>query len=201
MTTSTAQNYSTSAGGGGAFGTNVGQIAQPTSIYDQLQANVPNYSAMTKTATGNIAGQLSGQISPSTMNLLQNKAASMGVNSGMPGSGFSQNNLLESLGLTSEGVQQQGITNYNQLSQTAGSQQNDPNLVASIATQNAVDAAAPNPQAAQTYAQSLFDKYLAQSSNPAGATGILNDKKTNPYGLDYGVIRPGDTTISQMPVS
>ena len=95
--------------GSGTFGAVPGTISQPTSIYDQLQANVPNYSTMTNAATGDIGGQLSGQISPSTMNLLQNKAASMGVSSGMPGSGISQNNFLESLGLTSEGLQQQGL--------------------------------------------------------------------------------------------
>lgn len=157
-------------GGSGAFGSVPGAIGAPPSIYQQLQDNVPNYSALTKSATGNIGNELSGSLSSGTLNLLQNKAASMGQSSGMPGSGFSGNNLLESLGLTSENLAQQGLTDYNTFTGTAGSQQSDPNLLASIATQNAVDASAPNPQAAQSYAQQLFQQYL----NPAGGTGSQN---------------------------
>jgi hypothetical protein len=37
----------------------------------------------------------------------------------------------------------------------------DPNLAVNVATQNAVDAAAPNPSAAAAENQSVFDKYLA----------------------------------------
>jgi hypothetical protein len=161
-------------GGAGAFGAVPGQLSLPTSIYDQLKSNVPNYSALTTSATGDIGSELAGRLSPGTTNMLQDKAAAMGINlgqpGGQPGNTITNQNFLNSLGLTSEGLAHQGLTDYNTFTGTAGSQQLQPELQSDIALQNAVDAAAPNPAAAQTYAQQLFDKYLSQNSNPAGGT-------------------------------
>ena len=96
----------------------------------------------------------------------------MGINlgqpGGQPGNTITNQNFLNSLGLTSEGLSHQGLTDYNTFTGTAGSQQLDPAIQSEIALQNAVDAAAPNPAAAQAYAQQLFDKYMNQ--NPAGGT-------------------------------
>lgn len=151
----------------GTFGTNVGQIAQPKSIYQELQQNVPNYGALTTTATNNIGNELSGNINPQTLQMLQNQAGTRGITSGMPGSGLNFETLLGNEGLTSQNLQHQGLTDYNTFTGTAGSQQTDPSLAFGVASQNAVDAAAPDPTAANTYAQYLFQKYL----NPAGSTG------------------------------
>lgn len=151
----------------GTFGQAPAQIAQPKSIYDELNQNVPGYGALTKSATGVIGGELNGQVSPETQNLIQNKAAAAGVAGGVPGSQFQQNNMLANLGLTSEQLQQHGLTDYNQFSGTTGGEQTDPRLGYEVSLQNAIDAAAPDPASAQSYAQMLFNKYL--NPNPAGA--------------------------------
>jgi hypothetical protein len=120
--------------------------------------------------------------------MLQDKAAAMGINlgqpGGQPGNTITNQNFLNSLGLTSEGLAHQGLTDYNTFTGTAGSQQLQPELQNEVAMQNAVDAAAPNPAAAQTYAQQLFDKYLSQNSNPAGGTGKIQNAtyRTDPEG-------------------
>lgn len=161
-------------GGSGAFGGVPGQLGLPTSIYDQLRQNVPDYSGLTKTATGNIGSELAGRLSPGTTNMLQDKAAAMGINLGMPGGApgntLTNQNFLTSLGLTSEGLAHQGLTDYNSFTGTAGSQQTDPALANEIATQNALDAAAPNPAAAQSYAKQLFDQYLGMTGPQKGPT-------------------------------
>lgn len=149
-----------------------GVIGTPPSIYDELQQNVPNYSGLTKTATGDIGSELSGRLSTGTQNLLQDKAAAFGVNSGMPGgtpgNTLTTQNFLNSLGLTSEGLSHEGLTDYNTFTGTAGGEQTDPNLNFGVATQNALDAAAPNPASAATYSQQLYDKY--SKPNPAAPT-------------------------------
>lgn len=176
------------SGGGGAFGTNVAQISAPPSIYDELKSNVPNYAGLTAGATGDINSELSGNLSQGTQNLLQNKAAAAGIDMGMPGgtagNTLTNQNFLQSLGLTSEGLAHEGLTDYNTFANTAGSQQQNPELLTSIAEQNAVDAAAPNPAAANSYAQSLFQRYLQQTSNPAGGTGA-GSKGKPPEGLSF----------------
>lgn len=169
----------------GAFGTSVAPIQQPKSIYDELKANVPNYGALTSSAVGNIGSELSGNINPQTLQMLQNQAATRGVTSGMPGSGLNLETLLGNEGLTSQNLQHQGLTDYNTFTGTAGSQQTDPALAASISTQNAFDAAAPDPNAANSYAQMLFQKYL----NPAGSTNP--NASIPPEGLSY---EPAGTT-------
>lgn len=155
----------------GAFGAVPGQIGAPPSIYSQLNSNVPNYGSLTGGASADIGSELAGRLSPGTTNLLQDKSAALGINSGMPGgtpgNTLTNQNFLNSMGLTSEGLAHQGLTDYNQFTNTEGSQQSDPNLLFGIATQNAEDAAAPNPAAAQSYAQQLFDKY----SNPNPQSG------------------------------
>lgn len=165
-------------GAGGAFGKNIGVIGAPPSIYDQLKSNVPNYAGMTQGAGADIGSELAGRLSPGTTNLLQDKAAAFGIQSGMPGgtpgNTLTNQNFLNNLGMTSEGLAHQGLTDYNQFSGTTGSEQSDPNLLNSIAEQNAVDAAAPNPAAAQSYAESLFNKYMnpPKSKFDSGGSGI-----------------------------
>lgn len=162
--------------GSGKFGSVPGVIQAPPSIYDQLKENVPNYTSLTSGASGAVGNELAGRLSPEAINLIQNKSASMGVGAGMPGSGFSNNQYLASLGLSSEDLVHQGIGDYNNLTGTLGSTQQNPNTLVDVATQNAIDAAAPNPAAAESYAESLFNKYMGQA-NPTPAK--------QPYGGNY----------------
>ncbi len=172
-------------GGSGIFGSVPGMIQNPTSIYDQLKQNVPNYGALTTSATTGIGSELNGQLSPQTLNNIQNSAAAKGVAGGVPGSQFQQNNELANIGQTTENLQHQGLTDYNQFSGTAGQQQLAPELQYEVASQNALDAAAPNPAAAQSYAQMLFDKYL--NPNGSGSSGWQNTvNKLNSYIPTYG---------------
>lgn len=156
------------------FGSNIAPISTPSSVYDELNQNVPDYASMSGGAQRNINDELSGNLSQGTQNLLQNKAAAFGINSGIPGgtpgNTLTTQNFLDSLGLSSEGLAHQGITDYNQFSNTTGNQQLSPELAFGVSSQNAVDAAAPNPAAAASYSQSLYDKYLNQNKNPAAAS-------------------------------
>ena len=171
----------TATSGQGAFGLVPGQTQAPPSIWDQLNQNVPNYGAMTTSATGNIQSMLNGQVSPSTMMNMGNQAASRGVSLGQPNSPISNNIGLNLLGTTSEGLQQQGLQDYNTFSGTAGSQQQNPALMSEISQSNAVLGSAPDPSASAAYAQSLYDQYL-QKMSPSGGTGTYAAPQSgNPY--------------------
>ena len=166
--------------GQGAFGMVPGQTALPPSIWDQLNSNIPGYGAMTTSATGNIQSMLNGQVSPSTMMNLGNQAASRGVSLGQPNSPMSNMIGLNLLGTTSEGLQQQGLQDYNSFSSTAGSEQQNPALMSEISQSNAVLGSAPDPSAASAYEKSLYDQYMAKM-NPAGGTGSFTNTG-NPMG-------------------
>lgn len=152
------------------FGTKIAQIGAPPSIYDQLKENVPNYAGLTAASGANVANELSGRLSTGTENFLRDKAAALGINMGQPGgtagNTLTNQNFLHSLGLTSEGLAHEGVGDYNQLINTAASQQQNPALLLDLAETNATNAAAPNPAAAQSYAQNLFQKYIDQESKP-----------------------------------
>jgi hypothetical protein len=81
-----------------------------------------------------------------------NNAAAFGVNAGTPwgqgGNTLPLNNFLDNIGLSSEELSQKGVTDYLSFLSGVGATQTDPNLAVNVATQNAVDAAAPNPQLA-----------------------------------------------------
>lgn len=157
--------------GAGAFGAVPGNLSAPNSTYQQLQ-NIPGYNGLVSSGVSDIGSELGGSISPQTQNLLQNKAASLGVSMGQPGGGvanpgntFTTQNLLDNLGITSENLQNTGLGNLNTFSGTTGNQQLSPELQSSIQEQNAVNAATPNPAAAQSEALSLYQQYL-NLSNP-----------------------------------
>ena len=156
--------------GAGAFGAVPGNLSNPNSTYQQL-SQIPGFSGLSSSAIGDTQSQLNGSLSPQTQNLLQNKAASLGVSMGQAGgqgatgNTFTTQNLLDNLGITSEQLQNQGLSNFNTLSSTTGQQQLSPELQSSIQEQNAVNAASPNPAAAQSEALSLYQQYL-NLSNP-----------------------------------
>lgn len=157
--------------GQGAYGSVPGAISAPNPFGD-LSALYPNLSGANSQISSNIMNELTGNLSPSTINNIRNQAASFGVSSGLPGSDFSGYQGLANLGLTTEKLQDQGLTDYlNAITGISKTQTVDPALQTEIATQNAVWNAAPDPAAAAKEQQSLFDKYLQQLQSPAGGTG------------------------------
>jgi hypothetical protein len=174
--------------GNGAFGLVPGQIQTPPSLWDQLNQNVPDYGALTTSATGNINSMLNGQVSPSTMTNLSNQAAARGISLGQPNSPMSNVIGLNLLGTTSEGLQQQGLTDYNSFTGTAGGLQESPDTMANIANINSINAAAPNPSSAAAYSKSLFDEQLAAANPNPYAVGAINPATGQPItqGWNYG---------------
>ena len=156
------------------FGTTPAQIPTPTPAAD-LAAQIPGLSNLNSTLSGDIQNQLSGQLSPQTIQAIQNAAATFGVQSGMPGiqPGTLSGNLgLRNIGLSTEQVQQQGIQNYNQTIPTiAGTQTVTPSQQIALGQINTTNAAEPTPAAAQSYAQNLFNQYMQMVRGPGGGTG------------------------------
>lgn len=72
----------------------------------------PNLSATQAQVSGNTLARLRGELSPETLNTIQDEAARFGVRSGMPGSGISGTRGVRNLGLTAEGQQSQGLADY-----------------------------------------------------------------------------------------
>lgn len=156
--------------GQGAYGAVPGAIAAPDP-FGNLAALYPNLSGANSQISANIMNELTGQLSPSTINNLRNQAASFGVSSGLPGSDFSGYQGLANLGLTTEKLQGQGLQDYlNAITGISKTQTLDPALQTEIATQNSVWNAAPDPAAAAKEEQNLFDEYLKKTMSPAGGT-------------------------------
>jgi len=181
------------------FGTQVGQVPMPNPAGD-LAKVYPNLSQTNTAASQAILSKLRGELSPETLNALQDNAARFGVESGMPGSNAVPGSLAfnrnqRDLGRTVEDVQSQGVQQYNQtLPTVSGTQTVAPELQTSVNYQNAVSAAAPNPTAAAQYAKSIFDEYMkklgggdrwmAQTSDPStwsSGMGNLGGVRTNFY--------------------
>jgi len=160
--------------GTGPFGQVPGVVGLPSPSAD-LGAVLPGLAPATSQASQDVMAKLRGELSPGTINSIQDTAARFGVTSGMPG--FSPGSLagnrgLRDIGLTAEAQTQQGLQDYNALTQNVSNTQTvRPETQIALAEQNAVNAAAPNPQAAQSYAESLFNKYLNQIHGGVGGQG------------------------------
>lgn len=163
------------AGGpGNIFGSAPGPIATPNP-YGNLSSVYPNLTGTNAAASSALMSELQGVLSPQTMDSIHNAAALFGVGSGMPGSGLMSNNYAKNIGLTTEGLQHQGLADYSGLIPAVSSTQTvNPATQAEISATNAQNAAAPNPSAIASYAQTLFDKYLNKLSGPAGGRGAYS---------------------------
>jgi hypothetical protein len=162
---------------GGAFGSNPAPINLPNPSAD-LNSVLPGVPGTNNQLSGVIQNELSGQISPDTMNLLQNQSAARGVSSGMPwttsGNNLNLQNLLTNAGLTSENQVSKGVSDYNSTIPTISSTQTlNPALQLEGNTQNAMDAAAPDPGAAANEEQQLLQQYMAEL-NPQGNSWDAN---------------------------
>lgn len=174
---------------GGAYGANVAPVNLPNPSA-ALAAQIPGLSGLNNQLSGVIGSELSGELSPSTMNLLKDASASAGVAGGYSGSGFQANNALANLGLTSEQVQQKGVSDYNSVIPTiSGTQTLSPQLEYEANLQNAVSAAAPNPAAAAQKEQQLLQNYLSELEGGGSS------------GWPKGNVPPGDGDWHQMPGS
>lgn len=169
--------YGVAAGGGGGssvYGSRVGQI--PLVGGPSLGQAYPNLSGTNAALSSALTSELTGQLSPETIAAINDAAASFGVASGMPGSGLAQNRFPRDIGLASEQLIHQGIGDYSGVIPAVSATQTiTPGQRASLNTEinatNAINAAAPDPAAAGSYAQQLFDKYLSSLSRPSGGTG------------------------------
>lgn len=167
--------HPTPTSGQGPFGAVPGQLGLPDPAGD-LAHQIPGLSNLNSAASSGILGKLRGELSPGTLAALKNASAQYGVSSGMPGSGLSSNQFLGNVAGASEAQQTEGIHQYNSFVPTvSGTQTVNPALQNEIATQNSLNAAAPDPTAAASYAKSLFDQYLSRMqgggrSNPGGGT-------------------------------
>lgn len=169
------------AGGGGGFNLNpapragngpFGMVPGPLGLPDpagDLARQVPGLSDLNKGVSSGILNKLNGTLSPSTLNALKNAQAQFGVSSGMPNSGLSWNSLYGNIAGASEAQQHEGIQDYNSWIPTvSGTQTVRPELQTEIANINSINAAAPDPTQAASYAKQLFDQYLASMRGGGG---------------------------------
>lgn len=185
----------------GAFGQAPAPIGTPDP-FGSLSKVLPSLGASNTAAGNTILAQLGGQLSPSTMQQIQNGAATFSAGTGMPGSNaspgtFGYNKSLESLGLTAEGQQNKGISNYDSFVPTVNSTQTvSPNLNYEIGAQNAIDAAAPDPASAANYAQTLYEHYLQSFG---GNSKIAQSQTQQPGAFRYNPTtggQPGSASYS-----
>ncbi len=176
----TAQNPAARTGNG-AYGLVPGSLQLPNPQGDL--ANVyPNLNAATGKASDNILSELTGQLSPETLNNITNGAATYGVRNGMPGGNASPGALpfnlgLQSLGMTTEQLQHQGLTDFNNTSAgVAGTQTVNPNLQTQIGEYNATMNSAPDPASAAAQQLATYLQLAKQFSGGGGGriTGLPN---------------------------
>jgi hypothetical protein len=134
-----------------------------------LGAQYPNLGRTNAALSSDILAGLQGQLSPGTLRDLQDFNAAQGVASGMPLSGFNTSRLGRNIGLTAEGLKNTAIGQYNSTIPTiSGTQTVNPALQTSISESNAINSSAPDPTAAASHAEQLYQRYLQGLSNPGG---------------------------------
>lgn len=173
----------TAPAGRTAFGSVPGPIGVPQNIFGQLNTSVPNFGANTAGTSNVIGSELSGQVSPATLNALKTASAQFGVASGMPGSGLETNQLFGNIAGFSENRQRQGVQDYFSQAGTLGRLQTDPALAAEVSARNADLQAAPDPRLQH---QQQIDDYLkAQATSFA-----LSNPSRGPWWAPGGVNSP-----------
>lgn len=168
----------------GGLGSAPGQIAMPNPAQNLTQ-QIPGLTGLNQNASSVINSQLMGQLSPDTVNAIRNATASQSSANGMPGTSqipgtIGGNLTAQDIGQTSQQLQNQGIANYNSYVPTVSQTQTlNPETQVGVEEQNAVNAAAPNPTSAATYAQQLFQSYLDQLQKgpptPAAKAGLADN--------------------------
>lgn len=139
-------------------------------------ANIPGFDTATGTAMNDIQSQLKGTLSPGTMGTLQDKAAAFGVGAGTPftgTSGLPLSNFLQAIGTSSEGLANQGVSNYLNFGSLGANTQLSPELQTSLSQSNAVLNSAPDPSAAVGAEQAWTQQYanMMNANRPSGGGG------------------------------
>lgn len=168
--------------GTNAFGMVPGQIGLPDPAAD-LRRQIPGLSGLNTQASDTIASYLSGELPADVQAQIQDAAAQYGVSSGIPGAGLQRNRTARDLGLTSLDLTGRGLAAYGPyVSAVSGTQTLNPALQTQIASQNAINAAAPNPTLAASYAKQLYDDYLSKIANSrtGGPSGGINPMQFAP---------------------
>lgn len=103
----------------GIYGLSTGaDTASGAGVQSEYIHNLPDYMGMLTTATGNVGQELQGQVPQDVINLLQQQGAERGITTGQgPGSPNTNAAYLQALGLTSLGLENQGMAGFNQLYQ------------------------------------------------------------------------------------
>lgn len=86
--------------------------ATEPSAYQNMSSVYPNLSGISNQASQNILANLRGELSPETINTIQDEAARFGITSGIPMSTLAGSRGLSRLGLTSQQVQEQGLQDF-----------------------------------------------------------------------------------------
>lgn len=97
-------------------GINNSQQSQLTSNFNTA---IPNYQALTQTASSDIGNNLHGVVPPDVINLLTQQGAERGITTGMPASGNANAAYLRALGLTSLGREDLGVSQLDSTRQSA----------------------------------------------------------------------------------
>jgi hypothetical protein len=154
-----------------------GQAALP------YQLNLPNYGALTNTASGNILSNLQGQIAPDVLSQIQTAAAERGVSTGSIGSPNANAALLAALGTNSQQLQGLGQTQLSAaMARTPTGQQFNPQSFLTTPTQT---------QEAQ-YASNV----LGASPDPAAAAGA--GIAAGGAGLNFGALASGGMGVPSL---
>lgn len=86
--------------------------ANQPNAYAGMASIYPNLGQTGAQASQNILANLKGELSPETINTIQDEAARFGVTSGMPLSTLAGSRGLSRLGLATQGVQEQGLQDF-----------------------------------------------------------------------------------------
>lgn len=177
-----------------------GNIPQPNLTQAPTLATVyPGLQQAQNVAAQNTLSRLRGELSPETINAIQDKAARFGLSAGMPGSGIAGSYGKKLLGLTTEGIQGQGLNDYlNALKAYSGTLSPTPGELLGAATSiyGTNVGAATSRYGANLGAQTAANQ-LAQQASQFGATfpesqrqfdvssTLQNQQNQNQLGLSY----------------
>ena len=140
----------------GIYGLTMGaDAASAAGAREQYAMNLPDYTGMLTQATTNVGSELQGQVPQDVVNLLQQRGAERGVMTGQGAGGPNTNaSYLQALGLTSLGLENQGLQGFSQLyaDTPVGPQFSPSSMMATPEQEQAAqlaanqEAAAPDPE-------------------------------------------------------
>lgn len=189
--------------GAGAFGLVPGDVSfmpMPDPMGDVSKV-YPGLTGTIGQASDLVKSKMGGNISPGTLAAITNAQASRGVGQGMPMTSpfnLTSAGLYNTIGKTSEAQAQEGLTDFERL--LSGITSNltvNPSVQASvnagnvgIAQQNALNAAMPDPQEQASYAEQLYNKYLAGMARSGPIGQPVNPMPGNTFTASGGTMGP-----------